>query len=278
MEIIGQHKLLKDINTLIDTDFPRFIILVGENGSGRKTIANYIATKLKAPLAVSEIKVEEVRNTINRAYKIYNPITYLLPNAEKMHKSAKNALLKVTEEPPSRAYFIFTTNDFNRIPDTLISRAFVLKMDSYTDKDKKAYLDSITKEEYNPYVTCGELDYLVGVCDTFLEIDMLIKYGISEFKKFCEITSDFIIKAPLANALKIPQKLKLKEDAEGYDPQLFLKSVAYEFTQKLYKNTTSKHEITNNIRTTLKYISELNITGINKLSTIDAWILELRGL
>jgi hypothetical protein len=276
--MIGQEHLLENINSLVQSKFPRFIILEGEHGSGRKTIAGEIARKLNARAVVSEIKADEVRNVINLAYKVYTPTVYILPEADKMHKSAKNVLLKVTEEPPLQAYFILTTNDLARMLDTLISRATVLKMDKYTKTNKLDYI----KLNYALEAVAGNVEYLVDVCDTFTEIDLIMSYGVEEFKKFCETTSNFICKAGLANVLKIPKKLKLKEDDAGYDPTLFLKSVAYCFSQQMVTTPSEQvmelFQLMEYIKITLNYIGELNITGIHKLSTLDSWILEMRGL
>jgi hypothetical protein len=276
--MIGQTHLLENIDLLIQSKFPRFIILEGEKGSGRKTIAKEIARRLNARAIVSEIKAEEVRNTINLAYKVYTPTVYILPEADKMHKSAKNALLKVTEEPPLQAYFILTTNDLGRMLDTLISRGTILKMDKYSRSEKLDYI----KLNYAPESTNGNSEYLVEVCDTFTEIDLLFSYGIEEFKNFCNTTADFVCKAGLANVLKIPKKLKLKEEDPGYEPSLFLKSVAYCFSLKMLETSEEQimelFQLMEYIKITLNYISELNITGIHKLSTLDAWILEMRGL
>lgn len=275
--MIGQTNLLQSVETLTESKFPRFIILQGENGSGRKTMAKEIAKRLKAKPIISEIKADEVRNIINLSYQIYTPTVYILPNAEKMHKSAKNALLKVTEEPPARAYFIITTNDLGKMLDTLISRATVLKMDKYSKTEKLDYI----KLNYALESVAGNVEYLVDVCDTFSEINQLMEYGVEDFMNFCKTTSEFINKAALANALKIPKKLKLKEEDEGYDPTLFLKAVAYCFSQQMITESpecVDFFQMEEFIKITLNYISELNINGINKLATLDAWILEMRGL
>lgn len=271
--MLGQEQLIKKVHTLIDNGFPRFIILSGENGIGKKTLAQYITRELKARYVLSEIKADEVRNIINLAYKVYTPTVYVLPDAEKMHKSAKNALLKVTEEPPQKAYFILTTNNLNYMLDTLISRGTVLTMDNYTDTNKLDYI----KLNYALETLKGSTDFICQVCDTFTEIDKIMEYGARDFREFCITTTNYVTKAPLANALKIPKKLKLKEDDTGYDPKLFLKAIAYCLYQKMVNECVTP-DLQKQIGTTLNYIGELDIKGIHKLSTLDSWIFEMRGV
>jgi DNA polymerase III delta prime subunit len=274
--MIGQENLLQLIDTLKSNKFPRFIILEGEKGSGRKTMAREIAKRLNARPVLSEISTEEIRNVINLSYKVSTPTVYILPDADKMHKAAKNALLKVTEEPPEKSYFILTTNNLMYMLSTLISRGTVLKMDKYSRTNKLDYI----KLNYSLESFGSNVDFLCDVCDTFPEIDAVIDYNVEEFKAFCATTAGFIVKAPLANALKIPKKLKLKEEDTGYDPTLFMKAVAYNFSQQLItaENRCVIDSLTENIRITLNYINELGIKGIHKLATLDAWILEMRGL
>ena len=56
--MIGQHNLQSRIEHLIDSGtFPRFSILVGPKGSGKKTFANWIITKIVRQEALSYSQV-----------------------------------------------------------------------------------------------------------------------------------------------------------------------------------------------------------------------------
>ena len=45
--IIGQDKILSQINTFTIDSLPSAIMIIGENGSGKHTIVNYIAERFK---------------------------------------------------------------------------------------------------------------------------------------------------------------------------------------------------------------------------------------
>ncbi|GHV13194.1 hypothetical protein FACS1894219_07620 [Clostridia bacterium] len=53
---------------------------------------------------------------------------YIIENAEEMSGSAFNALLKSLEEPPDYAVFIMTTSNLAELPDTVRSRAVILRI------------------------------------------------------------------------------------------------------------------------------------------------------
>ena len=44
--MIGQVNLLNKIDKLVENGFPRFVLLVGEKGSGKKLMSREIANKL----------------------------------------------------------------------------------------------------------------------------------------------------------------------------------------------------------------------------------------
>lgn len=140
--MIGQERLLNRIDKMIGAGFPRFTIICGNKNSGRKMIANKIAKGLNAHLINSSIKVDDVREIIDLSYKQSEPTVYLLADVDKMSPAAKNALLKITEEPPRKAYFIMTLQDINNTLGTLKSRGTVLNIDPYTPDNLLDYAEA----------------------------------------------------------------------------------------------------------------------------------------
>lgn len=123
MYVCGQKNLLQDIDTLVKNNkFPRFSIIVGDTGFGKKVISEYIAKHLEASFVPCSVDVESVRDTIANAYEMTEKTLYMFFDCDGMSTQAKNALLKVTEEPPNNAYFIMTVRDISNILGTLISR------------------------------------------------------------------------------------------------------------------------------------------------------------
>ena len=268
--MIGQKVLLGRIDRLFAYGLPRFIILCGPKHSGKHLISKYIAKKLNATLVDCGIKVDEVRETINLAYKQSEPTVYLLADADKMSPAAKNAILKVTEEPPRKAYFIMTLTDINNTLATLKSRGAVLTMDMYHPGELRDYAES-RGYKFTP----GEHSTLMNTCSTPGEVDILSGYNVTEFHDFVETVADNIGKVNGANAFKVGSRLSYKEEDTGYDVTLFLRALQYAY---LKRANDTPHRSALSIRIIGKYLAEMNTTGINKSATMDMLILDLRSI
>ena len=274
--MIGQKNLIGRIEHLIDNNnFPRFSILVGPRGSGKKTLVLYIAKYMKISWAhLLDVKIDTIRDVIVQAYKVSSPIIYLIPDADTMSNAAKNALLKVTEEPPNNAYFIMTLEDENNTLETIRSRGTVFHMDRYTPDEIASYF----YEEYHANNGKPEEDIIRAICETPGEVDLLSnidnKNYIQEFYDYVQLVVDNIAEVSLANAFKIPSKVALKDTDEGYDLRLFWKAfMKVTFDTKVgYENWGLAIEVTS------KYLQKLRIKGINRQMLMDNWILEIREL
>lgn len=134
--MIGQKN---NINTLIqwrcNKSVPRFIIIAGDEGSGRLTLAKIIIKMINAKGIIMGNSIAEVRETIENAYTITESTCYIFRNADDMKNEAKNALLKVVEEPPNKDYFIMTVQNIDNMLGTIKSRATVIKMEPYTREE-----------------------------------------------------------------------------------------------------------------------------------------------
>lgn len=147
--MIGQKN---NIQTLIQwrchKSVPRFIIIAGDEGSGRLTLAKIIMKTLHATGIISDCKIDDVRRTIEYAYMYTAPTVYIFRNADDMSVGAKNALLKVVEEPPNNAYFIMTVHNIDGMLGTIRSRGTVLHMEPYTPQELKSVCDDKLILEY----------------------------------------------------------------------------------------------------------------------------------
>ena len=267
--MIGQKHLLSQIDTLIENKtFPRFSIIVGPEGSGKKLMSKHIATKLGAIHTLRGVVVDDVRDLIQEAYKVSASILYVVADADKMSPAAKNALLKVTEEPPKSAYIILTLTDLNNTINTIRSRGQVFYMDNYT-------VDNIDEYYKNMYPSFADERQIVDdLCVTPGEVDLLMEMGPVEFYEYAEKVVDNIAIVSGANSFKIAQRIKFKEtDTDKYDLKLFWKAFMTICSSRLREDP---HRYAEGIKITSKYLQELRITGINRASTFDCWLLDIR--
>lgn len=254
--MIGQTELLTNLSELLDSkELPRFCIIEGAKGSGRKTLINEL---LDNPVYIEDIKVDTIRNMIAEAYRQRTETFYIIPDADKMSLAAQNALLKVTEEPPNKAYFIMTLEDRQNTLKTIISRATVFTMDRYSAEEIREYAQQ-TYDENN--------DIYVDLCDVPGDVDLLYESGIEDFYEFVELVFNNVADVSMANALKIINSIALKDDAEGYDLRMFWKI----FIKICIDKQNAKWTLI-----TSQCLRELRINGINKQMLFDKWIMTIR--
>lgn len=267
--MIGQQFNKVMIETWRRSDsFPRFIIITGARGSGKKTLADFINREMMAMKIYVENGVDSVRDAIEQSYKTSIPTTYIFSDTDKMSVQAKNALLKVTEEPPRKATFIMTVEDINNTLGTLKSRGTVLYMEPYTVQD----LLNFNSDER-----------LCNIATNPGEVKELEKLDISEFIAYCEKVLDNIATVTGGNAFKISNAFKFKEDQEsGYDPILFLNCVIFIYAHRIIKSPALNQDEQNKYVRAMWACSrckqQLKMTGVKKDSTFDMWILEMREI
>ncbi len=275
--MIGQKELRTRIEQLIENGtFPRFSIFVGPKGSGKKTFVSWITTKLATQSMLSysyrcpDVKIDTIRQIIEDAYKtILSTNIYVIPDADNMSNAAKNALLKVTEEPPNEAYFIMTLEDENNTLETIRSRGTVFHMDRYTPDEIMQYIT----EKYGSTAD-DNIDIFKGICDTPGDADILAKCGVKSFYEYVQLVVDNIAEVSLANAFKIPSKVALKEDAEGYDFTLFLKCMIVVCSDRMQQNVIYAEVV----QCISRYLQKARIKGINRTMLLDNLILDVRKL
>lgn len=259
----------------LKANFPRTIMLVAPRGAGKKLLASKIAKLLAVPFSVPGNSVDEVRSVIDLAYKSNISTVYCFSDVDSMSAGAKNALLKVTEEPPKSSYFILTLEDTSAVPQTLISRSTVIPLMPYVYQDikeiliKRGYAEEDLNKIYGQALTPGQA----------IEI---IDGGVDEFISFCTKVLDSINTVTGTNALKISSYFKYKDTDKGYDPLIFLNTVstlAYNRASDLLKTDERGAWLYASISLlTARTASDLKNKSIKKDSVIDLWVLAVRQL
>ena len=270
MNIVGQKRLLLDIDNLVDNNnFPRYSIINGAEGSGKKLISAYIANKLDAVLVPCDLSVNSVREVIDLSYTQTSPTVYMWADANTMSINAKNAVLKVTEEPPQNSYFIMTTDNINGLLGTLTSRGRVFNMSPYTTTELQEYA-----ERKLPNITKEELTTIISISTTPQDVMNLSEIDINKFNLVVKTLCDRVGEVNLANELKIPTFLKFKEDdKDKFEPILFMKACSERFLTLMKE--TQKSMYATFIQLTSSYLADMYSKSLNKACTIDNWIIDL---
>lgn len=273
--MIGQNSLLTIIDEQIFMDnFPRFSIIIGQEGSGKKTLAHKISELLKCQMVFIEPKVDAVREMIHNALTVKTPTMYVILDGN-MSYTAKEALLKICEETPENAYICLLTSDNSSIPGTLYSRAGRYYMQPYTESEILEYAQIGKEEVLNS-------DIVVDLCETPGDVDKLYSAGVEKFYEFVEKVVDNIANVSPANALKIATNIDVKGDnPDKYDMKLFLrafKSVCGKEMKKCVAENDTEGQMwySTGIKVVTNTLNQMNVTGINKGALLDIFILTIR--
>jgi len=266
-DIIGQKDLLDRIDTLIDNgNFPRFSIIVGGPRSGKRLIANYISDRLNSTFVPSSVKIDDVRDVINSSYTVMESICYMWANADMMSVGAKNAVLKITEEPPMSSYFIMTLQTVENMLPTILSRGTTFNIQPYSNDEILEYANR------RNYDLNDNKDIVLNMCSTPGELDILNSNNLNEFVGFTNKVLDFIGQASIANCLKLSNNFALKQgETDKYDIKLFLQCVM--------SLALSRYKETNDVKynklciSTCNILSEFRTSSVSKLAVLDKWLL-----
>lgn len=263
--MIGQKKNLALIDKWTADNCPQFICIVGQRGSGKKMLALEIIKRLSKIIIPVGIKVDEIREMIMMAQTTKG--VYLISDADNMSGNAKNAMLKIVEEPPTGAFFILTVSDESSLLETIKSRAQILRMESYSKQELIEYS--------RKYTSSSDLDKVIEIANVPQDIDILLEYG-TNFFDYVNLVIDNIADVESANAFKSGTKLALKDEPDKYDLYLFWNTFLNLCTKRLSRLPTK--EYTDYIKVTCKYINRVSSLGVNKQQLYDMWVLDIRRI
>lgn len=175
-------------------------LLTGEKGVGKKVCADYIAMTLLCergnacgecrhcrrilsgthPDVIKPEKsgkkqiynVETMRNICSDAYVAPNDCdakVYIFTDCESIEERTQNLMLKLIEEPPDTAYFIFTAVSRSVFLPTILSRVITLGIPECSEEDCLAALSDMgfSAEEAQRAVSCFHGN--IGLCADYLK-------------------------------------------------------------------------------------------------------------
>lgn len=278
--MIGQNYLKEQLTGYIkENKLAKFIILAGPAGSGKTTLAKEIAETVKQiknkntlVYELPDVKIDTVREMITQSYEVTEPCVYIISDADDMSNAAKNALLKVTEEPPNNATFIMTLNDINNTLETIRSRGTTYVMAPYTKLQLSEYLDTFPQ---STELLEEDKNLILDLCNTPGDIRTLLIHDVDEFYSYTEKVVNNIAEVSGANAFKIASKIAIKADDEGYPMEMFFRIFQHICINKMHEEE-DKDRWLNGITITNSHLLNLGITGVNRQFVIDSWILEIR--
>lgn len=157
-EVVGQETAISELKSLLSQKaLPHSMIFVGGRGIGKTTIARIVASELgTAPEDIYELDaasnrgvddIRELREQVNTLPMRSQFKVYILDEVHMLTPQAWNAFLKTLEEPPAHVKFLMATTELHQVPETIISRSRVIRLQSPTVGKISQYVLDIAKKE-----------------------------------------------------------------------------------------------------------------------------------
>ncbi|MBR4463957.1 MAG: DNA polymerase III [Treponema sp.] len=103
------------------------------------------ADKLESTFMYDSLPIQQIRSASSWAH-MKSPDgkkVFIIENADRMNEAARNALLKILEEPPEDTVFILTTNRRGAVMPTILSRVRCYNFSQRTEKEQAEVLDRV---------------------------------------------------------------------------------------------------------------------------------------
>lgn len=241
----------------LDT-LPHSIVLLGRSGSGKHSLATYIAEHIGLNhLDVTDLIDEEY---IFNIYRCPTPYVYVVDLDELGDGDKKqNVLLKLFEEPSPTAFVILLSNNKTTVLPTLLNRGAVFTIPPYSEDELAAF----AKESGIDV----EKDYLRTILLTPGDVKRFYSDNVNA-KAAEELIDKIINKMPVAsygNTLTIADKLNYKDEYDKIDLDFFFRCLLFSLFQKYVQQNDE-------ISLKLYYFVDEVYTKLNKDSRLNKQI------
>ena len=287
--LIGNVNLKDSVtNALREKRMPHALLIEGDVGTGRHTLADFLAKALvcssaevpcgecrdcsaaeslnhpditvtapeegKKNISVNQIRILKEQTTIKP--HMAKAKVFVIDSADTMNDQSQNALLKVLEEPPAATYFILIAESKASFLETVISRCVVLTLST---PEKSAAAEYIA----------NRFGYDIGDINDALELE---KNNVGKALLSLEGKSDSIISACAKDFLHSMfaddtwGMLKATAPAEKnrLEADKFFKELKYTVAKELRKNPLSyKARRLSKLHSELCLLEKSLVTNIN---------------
>lgn len=213
--LTGQKKLLATLNSYTLDTLPHSLMLIGEEGCGKRTFFTYLANRLNLELVnITDHCSDEDLDTY---LSCPIPKMYLIDMRGFLEKE-QNKFLKFIEEPSTTCFIAVTANSEIGVLDTILNRCIRLHFTQYTFDEMKEIADF-----FHP--NFSELDY--QICRTPGKLIELDDTATSKLKTLCE--QILAMKKPMRYGAVLEQYTKINcfENYDQFNFEAFLNMLAY---------------------------------------------------
>lgn len=260
--IVGQDTILNKIDKLSLDRFPRSLLLIGPEGSGKHLITDYIIDKLKLPC----VDITETLNleTIEDISLKVEPYIYLI-DASKINVKEENVILKFLEEPLKNSYIILLCTSKNLLLPTIINRCQTWELEVYT----KEILEQFISQECNKEI-------ILKIANTPGKVKQLQNYNVDVMIDLANKIFERIGVTNFSNTLTISNKIAFKDEKDKYNFNLFVDILLYSIKKKI--ETEDNPILIKYYKLTDKLCNDRNIPHVSLKSLFENYLIQLRRI
>jgi DNA polymerase-3 subunit gamma/tau len=157
-DVAGNTNTLNSLkSTFTKKEIPHAFLMTGPTGCGKTTLARIIASELDVSrenyieINTADFRgIDMVRDLRRQAQ--YKPMggtakVWLLDECHKLSNDAQNAILKLLEDAPAHAYFIFATTNPEKLLKTFKGRCSQFTVDLLSENEMFGVLRKVVKAE-----------------------------------------------------------------------------------------------------------------------------------
>lgn len=244
--MIGQHKLISELNVYTTETLPQAIMLLGPRGCGKHTLAANLAERLEIELLNVDPNIEPDELL---EYQLWpNMRLYVLDFTDLLEKQ-QNKFLKFLEEYRENVRIVVLANSEVGILSTVLSRCVRFNFEPYT-------VEELSKLDWMSRVPAESLVY--KICRTPGQLKLADQKIVNNLYKFCLelVTKNMSYNQFMSQSTNI----NFAENYNKFDFENFFDMMSY-VTLELYTKVNNIYYF-NFYMITQRYISTLSI--INK--------------
>lgn len=143
-EVLGHENIIAALERVLKSNSrPHAFLFTGKSGVGKTSLARIIANEINADVlevdAASNNGIDAIRylEELGQYQSLSGAETkmFIVDECHSLSRQAWQALLKTLEEPPSHLYIALCTTELSKIPETILTRCYQVKLNPIKDND-----------------------------------------------------------------------------------------------------------------------------------------------
>lgn len=252
----GQEKLTSTFSHMTIEQLPKTIMLLGEYGCGKHTLAKNIAEMFF--LEYNDVTETISVDLINEIYGHKIPTLYVI-DVNKLKD--QNIILKFIEESKDFIFVCLLCDNENLVLNTVMNRCIIYRFEEYSKDFLKQYISCVRQ---------GDEEIALNIFTTIGQLQTYGNMNLTELNDLCYKIATKIQDASITNTLSLVDKFNYKDLYDKYDVSIFFKLL------KLILKDLTKQDIKyyNMYMLVLNYSKRLNDNRIRKEDLMSNFLIK----